>query len=94
MTFDEAVSMLNRIKDLVINTTVKGVTIDSFFIGPTDWEQMTEYFNKQIQDGAGAAIESFRGKSFSIYGVHKNNSGSIPKQELILLDEWEKVKSD
>lgn len=55
---------------------------------------MTDYINKQLQDSPGAAIEAFAGKSFSVYGVHKDNSGSVPKQELILLDEWEKMRSN
>lgn len=94
MTFDEAASMLNRIKDLVLSTQIKGIRIDSFFIGPTDWNLMTDYLNKQIQDGPGAAIEAFAGRSFSLYGVHKDSSGSIPGQELILLDGWETMKSN
>lgn len=94
MTFDEAVSILERIKGLVIRTKIKGVTIDSFYIAPTDWESMTDYINKQLQDGPSAAIEAFAGKSFSVYGVHIDNSGSVSKHELILLDEWEKVRSN
>lgn len=94
MTFDEAASMVNRIKDLVLGTQIKGVRIDSFFIAPTDWDFMTDYLNKQIQEGPGAAIEAFAGKSFSVYGVHKDNSGSVPRQELILLDGWERVRSN
>lgn len=94
MTFDEAASMVNRIKDLALGTQIKGVRIDSFFIAPTDWDFMTDYLNKQIQEGPGAAIEAFAGKSFSVYGVHKDNSGSVPRQELILLDGWERVRSN
>lgn len=94
MTFKEAAAMFTRIKDLVIGTTVKGLTIDSFFIGPTDWELMTDYFNKQIQEGPEAAIEAFADKSFSVYGIHRDNSGRVPRQDCILLDDWEKVKSN
>lgn len=94
MTFDEAESMLKRIKGVLIGTRIKEMTIDSFFIGPTDWETMTDYINKQLQDGPGAAIEAFVGKSFSVYGINKDESGIVPKQTLILLDDWEKLRSN
>lgn len=94
MTFDEAESMLKRIKDVLIGTKVKDMTIDTFFIGPTDWNLMTEYLNKQIKYGAGATIEAFSGRSFSVYGIHKDDSGIVPKQTLILLDDWEKLRSN
>lgn len=94
MTFDEAASMVDRIKDLVLGTQIKGVRIDSFFIAPTDWNFMTDYLNKQLQEGPGAAIEAFAGKSFSVYGVHRTNNGRVPRQELILLDDWEKARSN
>lgn len=94
MIFDEAESMLKRIKGVLIGTKIKGMTIHSFFIGPTDWDTMTDYINKQIQDGPGAAIEAFAGKSFSIYGINKDDSGKVPKQTFILLDDWEKLRSN
>lgn len=94
MTFDEAASMLERIKGVIIGTRVKEMTIDSFFIGPTDWDSMTDYINKQLQDGPGAAIEAFAEKSFSVYGINRDDSGRVPKQTLILLDDWEKLRSN
>lgn len=94
MTFDEAASMLERIKDIMTGTKIKDMTIHSFFIGPTDWNLMTDYINKQLQEGPGAAIEAFAGKSFSVYGINKDDSGIVPKQTLVLLDEWERVKSN
>lgn len=94
MTFDEAASMLERIKGIIIGTNIEEMTIDSFFIAPTDWDLMTDYINKQIQDGPAAAIEAFVGKSFSVYGINRDESGIVPKQTLILLDDWEKLRSN
>lgn len=94
MTFDEVESMLKRIKDVLIGIKIKDMTIDFFCIGPTDWDSMTDYINKQLQGGPGAAIEAFAGKSFSVYGIKKDDSGRVPKQTLILLDDREKLRSN
>lgn len=94
MTFDEAASMLERIKGVIRNTKIQDMTIDSLCIGLTDWDSMTDYINKQLQDGPGAAIEAFAEKSFSVYGINKDDSGRVPKQTLILLDDWEKLRSN
>lgn len=94
MTFDEAASMLERIKGVIRNTKIQDMTIDSLCIGLTDWDSMTDYINKQLQDGPGAAIEAFAEKSFSVYGINKDDSGRVPKQTLILLNDWEKLRSN
>ena len=36
MTFEEAVSLVDRIKDQVVGAPVKGRLIESLFIGPTN----------------------------------------------------------
>lgn len=94
MTFDEAASMLKRIKGVLIGAKVQDMTIDSLCIGLTDWDSMTDYINKQLQDGPGAAIEAFAEKSFSVYGINRDVSGRVPKQTFILLDDWEKLRSN
>ena len=49
MTYNEALSHLERIKDTAIGAPVKGRFIESLFIGPTDWEQMTDFMNLRFQ---------------------------------------------
>lgn len=91
MTFDEAVALYERLKEYIIGTEIKGLVIDSLCIAPTDWEQMTDYINIQLQQGVSEAIEAFAGKSFSVYGVSTDNDGDIPKSYMILLDYFNKV---
>ena len=38
MTFEEAISLFERIKDQVVGAPVKGRFIESLFIGPTNWD--------------------------------------------------------
>ena len=59
MTYNEALSYLERIKDTAIGAPVKGRFIESLFIGPTDWEQMTDFMNLRIQKGEETALIEF-----------------------------------
>ena len=68
MTFEEAVSLVDRIKDQVVGAPVKGRLIESLFIGPTNWEEMHVFMNICLQKGEDEAIAEFIGKSFSVYG--------------------------
>jgi hypothetical protein len=92
MTFDEAVSMIERIKDIAVNVPVKGRFIQSFFIGPTDWKLMATFMTIRVQKGEDAAISEFLGKSFSVYGVSETNTeGGIPRSDMSVLDDFEKI---
>ena len=44
MTFDEAISLLERIKDTAIGSPIKGKPIQSLFIAPTCWERKWHIF--------------------------------------------------
>ena len=68
MTFEEAVSLVDRIKDQVVDVPVKGRFIESLFIGPTNWDEMHVFMNICLQQGEDEAISEFIGKSFSVYG--------------------------
>ena len=62
MTFEEAVSLVDRIKDQVVGAPVKGRLIESLFIGPTNWEEMHVFMNICLQKGEDEAIDEFIGK--------------------------------
>ena len=49
MTYNEALSYLERIKDTAIGSPVKGRFLESFIIGPSVCEQMTDFMNLHIQ---------------------------------------------
>lgn len=49
MTFEEAVSLADRIKEQVIGVPVKGRLIESLFIGPTNWNEMHVFMNICLQ---------------------------------------------
>ena len=66
MTFEEAVSLVDRIKEQVIGVPVKGRLIESLFIGPTNWNEMHVFMNICLQKGEDEAIDEFIGKSFSV----------------------------
>lgn len=51
MTFEEAVSLVDRIKEQVIGIPVKGRLIESLFIGPTNWNEMHVFMNICLQKG-------------------------------------------
>lgn len=92
MTFEEAVSLLKRIKDVVIGTPIKGKIIESLFIGPTSWEEMHTFLNICLKKGEEEAINKFSGKSFSVYGKSVTYvTPELPKWEMVILDEWEKA---
>lgn len=59
MTYEEALTYLERIRDTAIGAPVKGRLIQSLSIGPTDWEQMTDFMNLQIKKGEEAAAIEF-----------------------------------
>lgn len=62
MTFEEAVSLVDRIKEQVIGVPVKGRLIESLFIGPTNWNEMHVFMNICLQKGEDEAIDEFIGK--------------------------------
>ena len=80
-----------RIKDTAIGAPVKGRFIESLFIGPTDWEQMTDFMNLRIQKGEETALTEFdsAGKSLSVYGVSVNNEFDVPHWDMAIMDNWE-----
>jgi len=95
MTFEEAVEKVERIKSYTKGLPFKGVYIERFFIGPTDWEEMTDYLNAQIQRGNEIARIEFSKKSFSVYGVAENKlSDGTPRWDMLNLDRWEEEISN
>lgn len=96
MTYKQALSYIDRIKDTAIGTPVKDRIIESLFIGPTDWEQMTDFMNLRIKVGEEAAqIEfSHQGISLSVYGVSVNRTFDVPRWEMTKLDDWELMMSN
>lgn len=96
MTYQEALSFLNRIKDTAIGAPVKGRLIEYLSIGPTDWEQMTDFMNLRIQKGEEAALIEFDnlGKSLSVYGVSVNRKLDVPRWEMTNMDNWELMISN
>ena len=49
MTYEQALSFVERIKDIAIGAPLDGRVIQSLAIGPTDWEQMSDFINLRIQ---------------------------------------------
>lgn len=96
MTYKKALSFLNRIKSTAIGAPVKGRFIEYLSIGPTDWEQMTDFMNLRIQKGEEAALIEFDnlGKSLSVYGVSVNNNFDVPRWEMTNIDDWELIISN
>ena len=45
MTIEEAIALIERIKDQVVGAPVKGRFIESLFIGPTNWDEMHGFMN-------------------------------------------------
>ncbi len=92
MTFEEATTLLERIKNIVIGTPIKGKVIESLFIGPTKWEEMHIFLNTCQQKGEEEAIREFSGKSFSVYGKSVTYiKPQLPRWDMVILDEWEKA---
>lgn len=92
MTFEEAVSLVDRIKDQVVGAPVKGRLIESLFIGPTNWEEMHVFMNICLQKGEDEAIDEFIGKSFSVYGRSVTYiNPDLPRWDVTVLDDWEKL---
>lgn len=94
MTYEQALSFIDRIKDTAIGAPVKGRLIQSLFIGPTDWEQMCDFMNLRIQKGEEAALIEFssKSKSLSVYGVSVTQmDDDVPKWEMTIMDNWELI---
>lgn len=92
MTFEEAVSLVDRIKEQVIGVPVKGRLIESLFIGPTNWNEMHVFMNICLQKGEDEAIDEFIGKSFSVYGRSVTYiNPDLPRWDVTVLDDWEKT---
>ncbi|MCG4768511.1 hypothetical protein L0O88_05345 [Bacteroides nordii] len=92
MTYNEAISMIERIKDSVIGIPIKGKFVESLFIGPTNWDEMHIFMNICLQKGEDEAISEFMGKSFSVYGNSVTYiNPELPKWEMTILDDWEKT---
>lgn len=92
MTFEEAVSLFDRIKDQVIGAPVKGQFIESLFIEPTNWDEMHIFMNICLQKGEDEAISEFIGKSFSVYGQSVTyTSPDLPRLDVTVLDDWETI---
>lgn len=95
MTYEEAITLYERLKNQVIGTPFKGRFIESLFIGPTNWEEMHVFMNICIQEGEDAAISEFIGKSFSVYGKSVTYiNPNLPEWEVTILDDWEKITSN
>ena len=92
MTFEEAVSLVDRIKDQVVGVPVKGRFIESLFIGPANWDEMHVFMNISLQKGEDEAISEFIGKSFSVYGRSVTYiNPDRPRWYVTVLDDWEKT---
>mgnify|MGYP001543993593 FL=1 len=92
MTYKEAQSYLNRIRESAIGASVRGRIIEHLFsIGSTDWEEMTGFMNLRIRKGEEAALLEYDslGKSLSVYGVSVKDSGGTPHREMTIMDSWE-----
>lgn len=91
MTFEEAVSLVGRIKDQVVDVPVKGRFIESLFIGPTNWDEMHVFMNICLQQGEDEAISEFIGKSFSVYSKSVTYiNPDLPKWDVTVLDDWKR----
>lgn len=97
MTYEQALSFVERIKDIAIGAPLEGRVIQSLAIGPTDWEQMSDFLNLRIQKGEETVLIEFShfGKSLSVYGISVTHvEGSVPNWEMIVLDDWEMIISN
>lgn len=95
MTYDEAVSMIDRIKNYAIGTPIKGKFIESFFIGPSDWQDMNTFLNVRSQKGEEEAINEFFEKSFSVYGISvTKTTDEVPRWDMTILDDLETIISN
>ena len=92
MTFEEAISLVERIRNQVVGAPVKGRFIESLFIGPTNWDEMHVFMNICLQKGEDEAISEFIGKSFSVYGKSVTYiNPDLPKWDVTVLDDCEKT---
>lgn len=97
MTYEQALSFIDRIKDTAIGAPVKGRFIQSLFIGPTDWGQMCNFMNLRIQKGEEAALLelSSQGMSLSVYGMSvTEEDDDVPKWVMTIMDNWELIISN
>lgn len=65
-TYEDALTYLDRIRDIAIGAYVKGRLIQSLSIGPTAWEEMTEFLNLRIQKGDEVTLIEFSSLSKSL----------------------------
>ena len=92
MTIEEAIALIDRIKDQVVGVPVKGRFIESLFIGPANWDEMHVFMNICFQKGEDEAIDEFIGKSFSVYGRSVSYiKPDLPRWDVIVLDDSEKT---
>lgn len=97
MAYEESLSFLDRIKDATIGAPVKGRLIEFLFIGPTDWGQMTDFMNLQIEKCNEVAVVKFshQGKNLSIYGASVTMvEPDLPRYDLTNMDDWEMIISN
>lgn len=97
MTYEESHLLYDRLKPFAIGSPVKDCIIEYLFIGPTDWEQMTDFMNLRLQKGEEAAQIEFsrQGISLSVYGVSVTRlDNDVPRWEMIKLDDWELMISN
>lgn len=64
MTIEEAIALIERIKDQVVGAPVKGRFIESLFIGPTNWDEMHVFMNICLQKGKMKLSTSLLAKVF------------------------------
>ena len=88
--------IFGTLKGTAIGAPVKGRFIESLFIDPTDWEQMTDFMNLRIQKGEETALIEFdsAGKSLSVYGVSVNNEFDVPRCDMTIMDNWALIISN
>lgn len=96
MTYKEAQSLYTRLTSIAIGVPVKGCLIQYLSIGPTDWEEMSDFMNLRIQKGEEAALIEFdrQGKSLSVYGVSVKKGDGVPHWEMTVMDDWELMISN
>lgn len=91
MTFEEAVSLVDRIKDQVVGAPVKVGSLNLCSLGLQTGKKCMfyEYLSSKGED---EAIDEFIGKSFSVYGRSVTYiNPDLPRWDVTVLDDWEKL---
>ena len=96
MTYKEALSFRDSIKDVAIGYPIKGHIIESLFIAPTNWGDMCRFMNARVQKGDEIACIEYaaNGKSLSVYGfaiTPPKEEHGVPVWNFTKLDNWEIV---